>query len=90
MSAVRSSAAIGLLSLNLSASQGVSLGDFLLAPASPIEKLLLKVAFLYLTLGSETEEGVAEDKSFARTGNRTPGPKPSTLPARLSLHSHES
>ena len=38
---VRSGAEIGLLSLRLSFSQGASLGDFLLAPACPIEKVTL-------------------------------------------------
>ena len=38
---VRSGAEIGLLSLRLSVSQGASLGDFLLAPACPIEKVTL-------------------------------------------------
>ena len=38
---VRSGAEIGLLSLRLSVSQGASLGDFLLAPARPIEKVTL-------------------------------------------------
>jgi len=36
---VRSGAEIGLLSLRISVSQGASLGDFLLAPACPIEKV---------------------------------------------------
>ena len=36
---VRSGAEIGLLSLRLNVSQGASLGDFLLAPACPIEKV---------------------------------------------------
>jgi len=36
---VRNGTEIGLLSLRLSVSQGVSLGDFLLAPACPIEKV---------------------------------------------------
>jgi len=35
---IRSGAEIDLLSLRLSVSQGASLGDFLLAPACPIEK----------------------------------------------------
>ena len=61
---VRSAAEIGLLSLKLSLSQGASLGDFLLAPACPIEKVTLWEGFLYLTSGSETEEGVAKDKVF--------------------------
>ena len=36
---IRSGAEIGLLSLRLSVSQGAPLGDFLLAPACPIEKV---------------------------------------------------
>ena len=39
--AVRSGAEIGPLSLWFSVSQGASLGDFLLAPACPIEKVTL-------------------------------------------------
>jgi len=46
-------AQIGLLSLTLSVSQVASLGEFLLAPACPIEKVTLWEGFLYLTLGSE-------------------------------------
>jgi len=42
----RSGAEIGLLSLRLSVSQGASLGDFLLAPVSPIEKVTLWEGFL--------------------------------------------
>jgi len=38
---VRSGAEIGLLSLRLSVSQCASLGDFLLAPTCPIEKVTL-------------------------------------------------
>ena len=38
---VRSGAEIGLLSLRLSVYQGASLGDFLLAPVCPIEKVTL-------------------------------------------------
>ena len=63
-------AEIGQLSLRLSISQGASLGDFLLAPACPIEKVTL-MGFLYLTSGSGTDEGVTKDKVFTRTGNRT-------------------
>jgi len=44
LTAVRSGAEIGLLSLRLSVSQGASLGDFLLAPVCPIEKVTLWVA----------------------------------------------
>jgi len=71
---VRSGAEIGLLSLSRSVSQGASLGDFLFAPACLIEKITLWEAFLYLTLESETAEGVAKDKVFAQTGNRTQSP----------------
>ena len=67
--AVRSGAEIGLLGLRLSFSQGASLGDFLLAPACPIEKVNLWERFPYLTSGSETDEGFAKDKVFARIGN---------------------
>ena len=54
LATVRSGAEIGLQILSLSVSQGVSLGDFLLAPVCPIEKITLWEGFLYLTLGSET------------------------------------
>jgi len=47
LTTVRSGAEIGLLRLGLSVSQGVSLGDFLLAPTCPIEKHTLWVGFLY-------------------------------------------
>jgi len=70
---VRSDAEIGLLSLRLSVSQGASLGDFLLAPACPIEKVTLWVGFLYLMSGYETREGVAKDKAFARLRVQSPG-----------------
>jgi len=73
---VRKGAEIGLLSLRLSVSQGASLGDFLLAPACPIEKVTLWEGFLYLTSGSETDEGVMKDKGIEPGA---PGPKPSTL-----------
>jgi len=53
---VRSGAEIGLLNLRLSVSQGASLGDFLLAPACPIEKVTLWEGFLYLTSESEIDE----------------------------------
>jgi len=40
------------------------------------------------SLRSETDEGIAKDKVFARIGNRTrtQGPRPSTLSTKLSLH----
>jgi len=52
-----------------------------------LEKVTLCVGFLYLTSGSETDEGVAKDTVFARTGNQTrdPGSKPNKLYTRLSL-----
>jgi len=68
---VRSDAEIGLLSLRLNVSQGASIGDFLLAPVCPIEKVTLWEDFFYLTSGSETDEGVAKEKALARSGNRT-------------------
>ena len=52
------------------------LGDFLLAPACPIEKVTLWEGFLYLTSESETDEGVAKDKDLPELGiePRAPGP----------------
>jgi len=50
---VRSGVAVGLLSRRLSISQRVSLGDFLLAPACPIEEVTLWEGFLCLMSGSE-------------------------------------
>ena len=44
-------------------------GDFLLAPECPIEKVTLWEGYLYLMLGSETDEGVRKEKVFARIGN---------------------
>jgi len=75
--AVGSGAEIGLLSFRLSVSQGASLGNLLLAPACPIEKITLRESFLYLTPRSETDEGVAKKKVFARTGSRTRNSKSS-------------
>jgi len=49
-------AEISLLSLWFTVSQGESLGDFLLAPACPIEKVNLWVSLLYSTSTSETNE----------------------------------
>jgi len=86
LTTVRSGAEIGFLSLRLSVSQGASLGDFLLAPPCPVEKVTLWEGFLYLTSGSEADEGVATDKVFVRTGNRTRDSE--TLSTRLSLRYH--
>jgi len=58
--AVRRGAENGLLRLRLSVFQDTSLGDFLLAPACPIEKVTLWEGFLYLTSGSETDKGVVK------------------------------
>jgi len=66
---VRSGAEIGLLSLMVSLSPGAPSGDFLLAPTCPIEKVILRLGFLYLMPGSD--EGVAKDKVFAPTQNQT-------------------
>lgn len=52
-------------------SLGASLGDLILAPMGPIEKVTLWTGLLYSTLPSEIGEGVAKDKVSARTGNRT-------------------
>jgi len=41
----------------------------LLVPACPTEKVTLSEGLPYLTLGSETDKGVAKDKVFAQTGN---------------------
>jgi len=87
---VRSGAEIGLLGSRLSVSQGASLGDFLLASSCPIDKVTLWEGFLYSMPGSETDEGVAKDKVFARTGNRArdSGSKAPvrSLSTKLSLH----
>jgi len=40
----------------LSVSQGASLGDFVLAPTRPIEKVILWASLLYLTSGSDTRD----------------------------------
>jgi len=49
LASVRSGAEIGLLSFRLSISQDAPLGDFLLAPSCPIEKVTLWAGLLYLT-----------------------------------------
>jgi len=67
---VRSGAEIDLLSLWFSVLKGASLGDFLLAPACPIEKISLW-AYLYLTWGFETDKGDAKNKLFAWTKFKT-------------------
>ena len=64
---MRSGAETSLLNLELSISEGVPLMNFLLTPLCPIEKVTLWVGFLYLTSGSETDEGVAKGKVFDRT-----------------------
>ena len=69
--AVKIGAEIGLLSFRLSVSQDASLGGFPLAPVWPMGKVTLWKGFFYLTLGLETDEGVATDKGFAWIGNQT-------------------
>jgi len=63
-------------------SKGASLGDFLLAPTCPIEKVTLWEGFLYLTSGSETEDSAMKDKFLPKLGIE-PG-APSVKPSRLS------
>jgi len=70
--AVMGGAQIGLLGLRLSVFQGLSLGDFLLAPSCPIKKVTLWEGFLiFFYVGIRTDRGVAKDKDFARTQNWT-------------------
>ena len=72
-----------------SVSRAASLGDLLLAPVCPIEKVPLWVSFLCLTSGSEIDEGVTKDKVLPELhGNwtGTPGSRPWMLSTRLSLH----
>ena len=59
---VRCGGEIGLLSLQLMGFWDVSLEDCPLAPACLIEKVTLWECHLYLTSGSETNEGVEETK----------------------------
>jgi len=63
------------------------LGDFLLAFVCTIEKVTQWVNLVYLTPGSEIDEGVAKTKVFAELGieRGTSGLKPSTPSTRLSL-----
>ena len=70
---VGSGAKISLLSLKLRISQGVSLGDFQLAPACPIEKVTLWVGFLYLTAGIRNRRGCRERQSFCPNWESNPG-----------------
>jgi len=57
-------------------------------PRAPIEKVTPWEACLYLTSGSETDDGVTKDKVLPKLGIEPgiPGPKPSTLFTRLWLH----
>ena len=85
--AVNCSAEIGVLGLRFCVSRGASLGDFLLAPVYPIEKVTLWEGLLYLTSGTETDNGIAKDKkNELRIEPGTPGKKPSMLSTRLLLH----
>jgi len=49
----------------------VSLGDFLLAPVCPIEKVTLWEGFVSLRPGSDSDEGAAKHTVFSRAGNKT-------------------
>jgi len=51
-----------------SVSRAASLGDLLLAPVCPIEKVTLWVSFLCLTSGSEIDEGVTKEKVLPELG----------------------
>ena len=79
---VRNGAGIDPLSLRLSVSESASLGDLMFAPACPIEKVTLWVGFLYFS-GSKADKGIAKDKVFARTGNRT---RDSGSKAQYAIH----
>ena len=61
----------------------VSSGDFLFAPSWPIEKVILEEDLLCLSSESETSEGIAKEKFFARAGSfcRDPGSK-----AQFAIH----
>jgi len=52
-------------SISFNVSLGVSLGDFLLTPAYPIEKVTLRPGFLHLMSGSETDKFVAKGKGLS-------------------------
>ena len=79
---VGSGAEIGLLSL-----RRASLGDFLLAPVCPAEKVPLWGLPLF-NVGIRNHWGCRERKFLPELGIEpgAPGPKPSTLSTRLSLH----
>jgi len=64
---VRSGVIIVLLSLWISVNQVASVGDFVLAPECPIEKVALWEGLLYL--GSETDGVLRKTKGTARTDN---------------------
>jgi len=68
---VRSGAESGLLSFRLSASQGASLGDFLLAPACPIEKVTLWVSFLVFTPVDDPVMDDGYERSFSESPHMT-------------------
>jgi len=74
LASVRSGAEIGLLSVRLSVFKGASLGDFLLAPVCPIEKVTLWEGFVYLIFGIWNRWRCCERQSFCRTGNRLTDP----------------
>ena len=72
-------AEISLLSLRFNVYQDASLGDFLLAPACPIEKVTQWEGFVYLISGAKADEGVAKDKIPGRIANETRDPEPTKL-----------
>jgi len=51
------------------------------------EEITLRVGLLWLTLGSQTDEGVTTDKVFAQLGIEagTSGPRPRKLPTKVKL-----
>ena len=68
--------------------QSVSLGDFLLAPARPVDLVRLWNDLLCLTPGENSDEGFVKDKTFWLNWNRTrdTSSRPSKLSTKLSLY----
>jgi len=73
---------ISLLIHWLGITQGALLGDFLLAPASPIEKVALMEGPLSLAPKSETNDDVGKDKVFTLAWNQTRN----SSKARYAIH----
>ena len=55
---------------------GGHLGDFLVTPACPIEKVTLWEGLLYLMLGSETDRVLQKDRIFFKVGFEPGGGDP--------------